>query len=267
MTLPAILSRFGFDVTSAADVPEALSLIAGQQFDVLISDLNIGQPGDGFTVVSAMRRTQPEATTFILTGFPAFETALETIRQQVDDYLVKPADVTTLVEKIRAKLAAPRDTAHRVEVKRLSAILDGNRDEIVTRWLSAAKQDPQVDTRQLSDRELTDHLPAVIAEIISSARGSQLSADALEAAQVHGNTRFKQGSTIPSMIREGRLLHKAVSSIVQDNLIGADISFVVPDIMAIGESMQVSLEESIRAFVVATREKPAPVTLPGEGFE
>ena len=85
MTLSAILSRFGFDVTSAADVPEALSLIANRKFDVLISDLNIGEPGDGFTVVSAMRRVQPEAATFILTGYPDFESALLAIRNQVDD--------------------------------------------------------------------------------------------------------------------------------------------------------------------------------------
>ena len=55
-TLPAILTSFGFSVTSAATVPEALNLIANHQFDVLISDLNIGNPADGFTVVSAMRR-------------------------------------------------------------------------------------------------------------------------------------------------------------------------------------------------------------------
>jgi ActR/RegA family two-component response regulator len=258
ITLPAILSRFGFDVTSAADVPEALRLIADQPFDALVSDLNIGQPGDGFTVVSAMRRTQPDATTFILTGYPAFETALEAIRQQVDDYLVKPADVTTLVEKIKAKLAAPRHTSHRVEVKRLAAILDGNKTEIMGRWLDAAKKDPQLNIRQLSDRELTDCLTAVIAEIISSAQGPRVSADALDAAQFHGKTRFQQGLTIPSMIREARLLHEAVSQIVQENLLGADVSSVVPDLMAIGESMQAFLEESIRAYVLAAREKPAP---------
>jgi ActR/RegA family two-component response regulator len=39
-------------------------------FDVLISDLNIGHPADGFVVVSAMRRTQPDTLTFILTGYP-----------------------------------------------------------------------------------------------------------------------------------------------------------------------------------------------------
>lgn len=54
-------------ITSAASVAEAVALINRQKFDVLISDLNIGQPSDGFTVVSVIRRVQPEAVTFILT--------------------------------------------------------------------------------------------------------------------------------------------------------------------------------------------------------
>ena len=45
LTLPAILEMHGYDVTAAASVPEALSAIHVQQFDVLIADLNIGQPG------------------------------------------------------------------------------------------------------------------------------------------------------------------------------------------------------------------------------
>ena len=90
-------------MSAAATVPEALQKITSQQFEVLLSDLNIGNPGDGLTVVSAMRRTQPEAVTMILTGYPAFETALEAIRQQVDDY-IKAADVPALVRAIESKL-------------------------------------------------------------------------------------------------------------------------------------------------------------------
>jgi len=80
-TLPLMLETYGFAVTSAATVPDALRLISQEKFDVLIADLNVGNPGDGFTVVSAMRRTQPDAVNFILTGYPAFETALEAIRE------------------------------------------------------------------------------------------------------------------------------------------------------------------------------------------
>jgi YesN/AraC family two-component response regulator len=40
-----------------------------------------------------MRRTKPDCVNLILTGYPAFETALEAIRNQVDDYIVKPAEI------------------------------------------------------------------------------------------------------------------------------------------------------------------------------
>src|SRR6185312_8104711 len=174
-TLPAILGQFGFVVTPAATVPEALQLVATQQFDVLIADLNIGQPGDGFTVVSAMRRTQPTAVTFILTGYPAFETALEAIRQQVDDYLVKPADVEGMVEKIKLKLAGPRTPPHHLELKRLTELLEQNKPEIFQRWLRTAKKDPQITSSNLSDEELTVHLPSIIEEVIRAAHGESLS--------------------------------------------------------------------------------------------
>src|SRR4029077_10971252 len=103
-TLKPILEQHGFEVTAASTVPEALEHMNHAAYDVLLSDLNIGEPGDGFTVVSAMRRIQPKARTFILTGYPDFSSALEAIRRQVDDYLTKPADIPTLVRTLKTKL-------------------------------------------------------------------------------------------------------------------------------------------------------------------
>src|SRR5437899_3248745 len=49
LTLSAVLNSVGFSVTTAASVPEALQFIGSTKFDVVISDLNIGEPADGFT--------------------------------------------------------------------------------------------------------------------------------------------------------------------------------------------------------------------------
>jgi CheY-like chemotaxis protein len=49
------LERKGFEVVAACSVTEALRRIATESFDVLITDLHMPNPGDGFTVVSAMR--------------------------------------------------------------------------------------------------------------------------------------------------------------------------------------------------------------------
>ena len=104
VTLPTILRMKNYEVTSVDTVPDALAEIRSAQFDVLISGLNIGQPGDGFTVVSAMRKTQPDCVTLILTGYPGAKSALEAIRNQVDGYLIKPAAIPALVSLIEEKL-------------------------------------------------------------------------------------------------------------------------------------------------------------------
>ncbi|HEY7406155.1 MAG TPA: response regulator [Candidatus Angelobacter sp.] len=250
-TLPLILSGFGFDVVTAATVPEALQLVSSQTFDVLISDLNIGQPGDGFTVVSAMRRTHPNVPTFILTGYPAFETALEAIRQQVDDYLVKPADIEEMVEKIKSKLTGPRTEPQRIATQRLAELLDQNKSAIVQRWLAIARQDAQIASTKIPDHELTSYLPSLIEEIVTAGRGGEPTDNDLKAAAIHGKARFKQGSTIPAMIHEVRILQQILGEFIQENLLGADVSSLIPDVMRIREILQAYLEKTIREFIHA----------------
>src|SRR6266478_66052 len=134
MTLPLILQQEGFAISVAATVAEALAYINRDSFDVLLADLNIGESGDGFTLISAMRRVQPHAVTLILTGYPDFETALQAIRDQVDDYLTKPADLKQLVATIKEKSATPRRVTP-LQIKRVSTVLRESVDEIVNEWL------------------------------------------------------------------------------------------------------------------------------------
>ena len=105
LTLPPVLEDHGFSVTPAESVETAVHRIERSRFDVLLSDLNIGKEGDGFQVVSAMKKRDPRCVTIILTGYPAFESAVLAIRHQVDDYVVKPADIDVLVSTINRKLS------------------------------------------------------------------------------------------------------------------------------------------------------------------
>ena len=63
------LSCKGFEVVTASSVPVALRHIADETFDVLIADLHVPDPGDGFTVVSAMRHSQSNALTLLVSGY------------------------------------------------------------------------------------------------------------------------------------------------------------------------------------------------------
>jgi len=164
VTTPIILRTHGFDATSAGTVAEALAEIGAHPFDVLISDLNIGQAGDGFTVVSAMRRTQPDCINFILTGYPAIEAALRTISTQVDEILVKPMDPPKMVAAIEQRLRE-RTPTEVFQTKRLSTILSDKRDEICQRVLAAMKGDPELAALPLSDDERLDHMRMVLKEL------------------------------------------------------------------------------------------------------
>ena len=109
-TLVPVLKQRGYDVDVAATVAEALRVIEDHQLDVLVCDLNIEKSGDGFTVVTAMRKALPTSVIVLLTGYPGFDTAVEGIRKQVDDYFVKPVDYDALLraleERLKTKLTA-----------------------------------------------------------------------------------------------------------------------------------------------------------------
>ena len=91
-TLTQVLQVSGFAVSSAPNVNQALALISSQTFDALISDLHMPQPGDGLTVVSAMRHANPKAITLICSAFPEMQQATTAILHQADEILVKPQE-------------------------------------------------------------------------------------------------------------------------------------------------------------------------------
>ncbi|HTC94462.1 MAG TPA: response regulator [Terriglobales bacterium] len=249
LTLPAVLERHGFQVDAAATVKDALAAMHRHHFDVLISDLNIGEPGDGFTVVSAMRRTQPHAVTLIITGYPAFETALQAIRSQVDDYVVKPADVAQLVDRIEDKLRQ-RNPRHMVQPKPVVAILEENSHKIVTDWLAAVVKVPEIASIKLTPEQRSDHLPGILQAIMHLLHSGRDGSPALSAqAAQHGMTRRQQGYTIPMILQETHLLHGIICQTLQQNLLAIEVSSLISDLIKVTSVLHDQLRESISAYL------------------
>jgi DNA-binding response OmpR family regulator len=248
LMLGKVLERNGFAVTSVGSVPEALKFITEQAFDLLIADLNVGSQGDGFTVVSAMRRTHPQAVTFILTGYPAFDTALEAIRLQVDDYVTKPTDIDALIEKINSKLSG-HPSGHYIQPRRLTEVLSQHLASITADWISQCHSDSELSRIPLSDLERSDHVPRVIQQALGIALGDRLSEATTSAAREHGIVRRKQGYTVPLLIRETRLLDETISRCIQANLLAIDISHLISDLVAVNQTIQIQLEHSVAAFL------------------
>ena len=246
---PAILSREGFEVEVASSVPEALQLITGRKFDVLVSDLNLGQPGDGFTVVSAMRRTQPHAVTLILTGYPAFQAALRTIHEQVDDFLIKGTDPDLLVQSIRQRLSHPKKSSQ-VLAKRLYQIVAENRQELIENWYEGVEKDSEVSQIPLTKEGRIDHLPEVLDELMRPERfQGEAGRVVRDAAAKHGETRRKQQYTLGMLLQETRIFHSVICDLVQRNLLYVDLSSVVPDLIEVDNRTHLLLRDSLETFL------------------
>jgi len=112
-TLSIILRRYGFAVTVAATVAQALEEIKTHEFDLLLCDLNIEGKRDGYTVVRGMRQVDPECIAIILTGYPDEESEAEGANLGIDDYIAKPANADALVAILAERLTNPKEREDR----------------------------------------------------------------------------------------------------------------------------------------------------------
>jgi ActR/RegA family two-component response regulator len=253
MATPAILRAHGFDATSVGTVADALAEIGAHPFDVLISDLNIGQASDGFTVVSAMRRTQPDCINFILTGYPAIDTALRTISSQVDEILLKPMDPSKMAAAIEQRLKE-RTPVGVFQTKQLSNILYDNRDEICRRIIVEMKGNPELSALPLSDAERLDHMRITLTELVNELESPQpQKAEPLPAAAKTGEERHAQQYPIALLAVNARLLQGVIYDVIHENLLLINLSYLMPDLKRLNEILSLQAEEIIRKFLQAEK--------------
>jgi ActR/RegA family two-component response regulator len=248
--MPLILRQHGYDVTAVGSVNEALAQISSAPFDVLISDLNIGHPGDGFTVVSAMRRTHPTCITLILTGYPGFDSALEAIRSQVDDYLIKPTPIPSLISLIEQKLKNPK-SGQVVANKRVSQILRENVCEITQRTLREMKADPLLGALPLADEQRIEYTPGTIEELaamLESAEPEQAAGEFIQSTVLRGAKRYKQSYTIPQLAACVRLLERAIFDMIHEHMLSLNLSYFMFDLKRLNDILGIQLEHTLMAY-------------------
>jgi signal transduction histidine kinase len=103
------LHRQGYQITTAGNGEEAIALMRESSFDLMITDLVMGKV-DGIQVLQAAKELHPDIMVIILTGHGDTNSAIEALRLNADDYLLKPCDpeemffrIARCVEKIAFK--------------------------------------------------------------------------------------------------------------------------------------------------------------------
>lgn len=91
------------EVVTALSGEEAIQVLENQDFDLVVTDLNM--PGkDGFQVLKAAKARSPRIIVLILTGYANMKYAIDCLRLGADDFLQKPCDPDELFFRIANNL-------------------------------------------------------------------------------------------------------------------------------------------------------------------
>jgi DNA-binding response OmpR family regulator len=248
-----MLERKEFEVVAVDSVTKALTCIATESFDVLITDLHMPDPGDGFTVISAMRHSQPNALTMLVSGYPDVHNAMTAILLEADEIVVKPFEIGRFTDLIQERLL-DRKPVTRLAKERVSSILQRCVSDILGLWLTRAKDSRELNHLALSDEARTGHLPRLIQDLVARLRKSSAStkdSDAIfsAAAVAHGKLRYQQGYTPAMLVHESRILQVAIFGTLKDNLTSLDFSLLLPDVMTIADEVDAQLTQSMESFM------------------
>ena len=99
-----ILSGEGFQVCTAQTGQEARDIVASEQIDLALLDLNLGTE-NGIDVLKALKELDPELLVIIITGYGSVESAVESLQLGAFHYMKKPfkADALRLIVKLALK--------------------------------------------------------------------------------------------------------------------------------------------------------------------
>jgi len=86
------LEESGYEVEMFTDPAEALDRFKRGRYELLISDIKMPRV-NGMNLIHEIKRRDPDLASIVITGFASLDNAIDAVRHEVDDYLMKPFDV------------------------------------------------------------------------------------------------------------------------------------------------------------------------------
>jgi two-component system response regulator PilR (NtrC family) len=109
--LEIFLRGEGYAVVTAGDVASARAMLENDDFDVVISDIQM-PGGSGLDLLHAARDASPDAIVIMITAFASTETAIAAMKEGAYDYLTKPFrvdEIRLVIEKALEKKSLARE--------------------------------------------------------------------------------------------------------------------------------------------------------------
>ena len=96
----ADLELNGYQVTRASSGELAVDLLEKMDFDLVITDL-VMETTDGIQVLMRAKEIKPDTQVIILTGYGDLNSAIKAMRNQADDYLLKPCESQEMIFRVK----------------------------------------------------------------------------------------------------------------------------------------------------------------------
>jgi len=100
-TLGDTMANAGFEVQCVNSVRHAVAAMRDRAFDLVLTDLYLGETELGSQVAHAALELRPSPPVIVLTGRPTFDGAQAALRSHVADIVVKPVDAQILLATCR----------------------------------------------------------------------------------------------------------------------------------------------------------------------
>jgi two-component system response regulator PilR (NtrC family) len=118
--LEIFFRREGYDVTTASDVASATLCLENDDFDLLISDMQMPD-GSGLDLLRVVRASCEDTVTIMITAFATTDSAIAAMKDGAYDYITKPFkvdEIRLVVEKaLEKKLLASENQRLRSELR------------------------------------------------------------------------------------------------------------------------------------------------------
>ena len=112
-----LLLRRGHECVVTRTASQALEQIAGDEFDLVITDLRLPD-ASGLDVVAAAKQAHTETQVILMTSFSSVESAIEALRRGANDYIIKPFDNDDFLFSVERALGERRTRKENLALKR-----------------------------------------------------------------------------------------------------------------------------------------------------
>ena len=122
-TITNRLKKRDVDAVGTRSGEEALEVLKGKLFDVVVLDIKMPGGIDGIEVLKEIKKLYPLTEVILLTGHASVETSIDGMKLGAFDYLMKPIKLEELLQKIAQAIEKKDSQEQKVRSAQIKKLL------------------------------------------------------------------------------------------------------------------------------------------------